>query len=577
LAGLAVNQRLQFGDYVLDPFLQRVTCAGAVVPLKPKTFDLLCLLLENRERVVSKEELLDWLWPRQVVSDANLSQAVYELRRALGDTARPAQLIRNVPRRGYRLAAAVRPADEAMDQRVPRSIAVLPFRSLGTTDEDAHLGLGVADAIITRLARAGEMVVRPVSAVARFVAPELDALAAGRRLEVDCVVEGTIQLAAGQMRATSRLLRVADGTCLWAEGLTLPAEQVFAMQDQIAAGVVAATLQHPAPTVASNRRKKTGNTKVHHLYLKGRYCWHKWTPPAFFQAVEYLQQAIAIEPSHAKSHAFLAGAWSTLAIYGLLPPREAFSAARGAAMRATELAPAMSEGHEMLGAVQLFFDWDPAAAMRSLDRAIELNPDSCNARHLRALALAHGGRHAAALAEMQRALRADPLSLIAHTDLGYLHYWRRDFDAALAACEATLRLDAGFAHAHLLRAYVLAALGRTADACAAIDKSLDLGGRPPLLSGDRAYIRARAGDAAEARKIIAALQDAARHGYVDPFAVALGYLGLGEYDAFFAWLERAAENRSRDLILLEVLPVMDAVRAEPRLAAFIAQHLSAQH
>ena len=567
-----MNQRLRFGDYVLDSLLQRVTCAGAIVPLKPKTFDLLCVLLANRERVVPKEELLDWLWPRQVVSEANLSQAVYELRRALGDTARPARWIRNVPRRGYGFAGEVTPAEEAPELRVPRSIAVLPFRSLGATDDGAPLGLGVADAIITHLARAGGMVVRPLSAVARFAGAGLDALAAGRRLEVDCVVEGTIQLAAGQLRASGRLLRVADGVCLWADGLTLAAEDVFEVQDRLAAGVVAATVQHSAPA-ASQHRREAGNPEAHSLYLKGRYCWHKWTPPAFFQAVEYLQQAIALDPSHAPSHAFLAGAWSTLAIYGVLPPREAFAAARAAASRAVELAPAMSEGHEMVGAIQLFFDWEPAAAMRSLDRAIELDPDSCNARHLRALALAQGGRHAAAMAELRRVLRADPLSLIAHTDVGYLHYWNRNFDAALAASEAMLRLDAGFAHVHLLRAYVLSALGRAAEASEAMDKSLTLGGRPLMLSGDRAYILGRAGDAAEARSIIAALQEEARHHYVDPFAVALGYLGLGERDPFFAWLERAAENRSRDLVLLEVLPVMDAVRHDPRFAAFTDRHL----
>lgn len=568
-----MSQRQQFGDYILDPLLQRVTRGGAIVPLKPKSFDLLCLLLANRERVVPKQELLDWLWPRQEVSDGTLSQAVYELRRALGDTARPARWIRNVPRRGYCFAGKVAPAQEALNSRVPRSIAVLPFQSLGAADDGAHLGLGVADAIITRLARAGGMVVRPVSAVARFVEPELDALATGRRLEVDCVVEGTIQLAAGQLRASGRLLHVADGACLWADELTLPARKVFELQDRIAAGVASATAQHAAPAAASHRRRKAGNPEVHSLYLKGRYCWYKWTAPKFFQAVEFLLQAIALDPSHAPSHAFLAGAWSTLAIYGELPPREAFAAARAAASRATELVPAMSEGHEMLGAVQLFFDWDPTEAMRSLDRAIELDPDSCNARHLRALALAQGGRHAAALAEMQRALRADPLSLISHTDVGYLHYWNRDFDAALSASEATLRLDSSFAHVHLLRAYVLSALGRDAEASNAIDKSLRLGCRPPMLSGDRAYILGRAGNVAEARSIIAALQAEGRHRYIDPFAVALGYLGLGEHSQFFEWLERAAENRSRDLVLLEVLPVMNAVRDDPRFEAFLDRHL----
>jgi DNA-binding winged helix-turn-helix (wHTH) protein/tetratricopeptide (TPR) repeat protein len=570
-----LNQRLIFGDYVLEPLLQRVTRAGEIVPLKPKAFDLLCVLLHNRERVVSKDELFDWLWPRQVVTEANLSQTVYEVRRALGETARSGSWIRNVPRRGYQFAGEVTPAGESLDPGAPRSIAVLPFRSLGAPEDNAHLGLGIADAIITRLARAGRMVVRPISAVARFGPLEQDVLEVARRLEVACVVEGAVQSAAGQLRASARLMRVRDGACLWADELTVPAGKVFEMQDRIAAGVAAATAHEQVLVEAPRRRRHgTEDPEVHSLYLKGRYCWHKWTPSAFFQAVDYLQQAIALDPCHAPSHAFLAGAWSTLAIYGVRPPREAFAFAREAARRAVELAPAMSEGHEMLGAIRLFFDWDPAAAMRSLDRAIEQNPDSCNARHLRALALAQGGHHAAALAEMLRALRADPLSLISHTDLGYLHYWNRDLDAALAACESTLRLDAGFAHVHLLLAHVLLALGRAAEASEAMDRSLALGERSPMLSGDRAYIRGRTGDAAEARSIIAAMQEEGRHRYIDPFGVALGYLGLAEHDAFFDWLERAAVNRSRDLVFLEVFPVMDAVRQDPRLEAFKTRHLS---
>jgi tetratricopeptide (TPR) repeat protein len=279
--------------------------------------------------------------------------------------------------------------------------------------------------------------------------------------------------------------------------------------------------------------------------------------------VEYLQQAIALDPSHAPSHAFLAGAWSTLAIYGVLPPREAFAAARAAASRAVELAPAMSEGHEMLGAIQLFFDWEPTAAMRSLDRAIELDPDSCNARHLRALALAQGGRHAAAMAELQRVLRADPLSLIAHTDVGYLHYWNRDFDAALAASEATLRLDASFAHVHLLRAYVLSAWvalprrRRRWTSRSHWQASTDALRRQGLYPGPGG----RCGRGPQHHR-------GAARGSASPlcrsFCRGAGLLGLGEHDPFFEWLERAAENRSRDLVLLEVLPVMDAVRHDPR-------------
>jgi DNA-binding winged helix-turn-helix (wHTH) protein len=401
----------RFGEFALDPRLQRLTRDERIVPLKPKAYDLLCLLVANRERVVGKNELLDWLWPRQEIQEANLSQTVYELRRALDDTAQGSRWIENVPRRGYRFIGAVTEI-EPSTARLPRSIAVLPFRALSEDLADLHLRLGVADSIILSLGATGRVVVRPLSATLRYVESSADALEIGRKLEVDAVLEGSVQRLGDRLRLSARLLRVPDGDQVWGRVHEYAVDEQFAIQDRIAAQVAEAiALSLSAADQQRAARSRPENPEVYALYLKGRYCWHRWTPESARQAVEHFQRAIAIDAGHAPSYAWLSAAWSLLGIFRALAPAEASTRARKAARRAIAIDETRPEGHEMQAAVELFFDWDLAAAARSLDRAIELDSDSSNARHLRALVLAFGGHNETALVEMLRALQADPSSL----------------------------------------------------------------------------------------------------------------------------------------------------------------------
>lgn len=568
-----MRPRLAFGEFVLEPALQRLTRGGAIVRLKPKPYDLLCLLLDNCERVVGKQELLDWLWPRQDVYEANLSQTVYELRRALGDDARGGRWIENVPRRGYRFAGQVEVlATPRVTDGPPASLAVLPLRPLAGSPTTAHLGVGIADAVITALARSGQLVVRPTSAILRYLHMDQDALEAGGDLQVEAVLEGTIQQVGDVLRVSARLLQVADGRALWADTYTLVPGEVFAIQDRISTQVArAVALRLTAQEQRHMSRRHTEDIEVYGLYMQGRYCWQQWTPDAWWRAVAFFRQAIERQADHAPSHAGLASALSTLGIFGSLPPREAFSQARVAAARSVESDAERPEGHEILGAIALFHDWDTAAALGHLDDAIERAPDSSNARHLRAMALATGGHDALALAEIHHAVHADPQSLIARTDVGFVHYWARRHDQALAALEAATRLDPQFGHARIKMAPVLLALGRPDEALAQVDRGLLLSGRDPMLSGERAYVLAHCGSRSQATAILDALQAASCRGYVDPYGIVLAQLGLGDHDAVFEALERALANRSRDLMLMRVDPVIDPLRSDPRFAEFMAK------
>ena len=558
----------RFGSFVLEGRLQRLLRDNQIVPLKPKAYDLLCRLLAEPDRVVSKDELLDYLWPRQEVGEANLTQTIYELRQALGETARRASWIETVPRRGYRFKGDVSMVTGETPSAAPNSIAVLPFRALTSQPEMRDLGLGITDAVILSLSAAGRLVVRSLGAVLPYADSAEDALGIGHKLDVDTVLEGTVQQFGDRVRMSARLLKCSDRADLWNGKLETSTKDLFAVQDQIAGQAADAVTECLSDEVRAPRPEPHGShSEAHPLYLKARYCWQRWVPEASRQALQYLDAAIAIDPNHAPSHAWRSAAWSTLAILGEVAPSDAAREAREAAQRAIELDGDYSEGHEMLGAVQLFFDWDLSATARSLDTAIDLDSASANARHLRAISLALGGHDQAALAEMERALRADPSSVIANCDMGMIHYWGRRFGEAKHWFETTLEQDPDFAHARSGLAFTLLELGEEEAAVREVRRASENRGRNA--PGELAYVLGRAGHTAEARNLMAEQQASGGDQPADPYQQVLAHLGMGDYDKAFEWLERSLEHRSRDLVLLGVSPIADPIRSSARFKDFM--------
>ena len=558
----------KFGSFVLEGRLQRLLRDGQIVPLKPKAYDLLCKLLAEPDRVLGKDELLDYLWPRQEVGEANLTQTIYELRQALGETARNASWIETVPRRGYRFKGTVSSLTTSIPSASPNSIAVLPFRALSSQPEMRDLGLGITDAVILSLSSAAHLVVRSLSAVLPYADSTQDSLVVAQMLDVDTVLEGTVQQYGDRVRMNARLLACPDGADLWSGKLETSTKDLFAIQDQVAQQAADAVTECLSDQVrAPGHRSRVMHSEAHPLYLKARYCWQRWVPEALRQALQYLDAAIAIDPNHAPSHAWRSAAWSTLAILGEVAPTDAAKEARQAAQRAIELDPKDSEGHDMLGAVQLFFDWDLSAAARSFDAAIELNPASANARHLRAISLALGGHDQAALAEMERALRADPSSVIANCDMGMIHYWGRRFDEAKRWFDIALEQDPGFAHARSGLAFTLLKLGEDEAAVREIRCAAENRGRNA--PGELAYVLGRVGHTFEARKLLSGQLASDGDQPVDPYQRVLAHLGTENYEETFEWLDRALEHRSRDLVLLGVNPIVDPIRGTARFGDFM--------
>jgi tetratricopeptide (TPR) repeat protein len=547
---------------VLNPAQQRLSRGDEPVALKPKVYDLLCLLLRHRDRVLSRAEIMDWLWPRQAIDDATLSQAVYELRRSLGDAA----WIENVPRRGYRFTGEVR-MPPAAAPRAPAALAVLPLRLLGLEESQDWLGLAMADCLITALGGrlGGQLLVRALGAVLPLAGHPGSLPEKATLLQVDCVVEGSVLGGPGGLEASLRLVRIADQAVLGAITVAGDVQALLDARDRLASWVLDGLGLVPG----SRGALPAMDSAVEALYVKAQACWHRFTVPAWWQAIEYLDKALALDADNPRLLALRANCWSAMACLGGIRPAEGFARSRADAERAVALAPERAEGHESMAACHLFHDWDAGLALQAADRAIEADPDSAIAHHLRSLALSAFGHVEAALAEAERARRLDPASLLLHNDVAViLHHGGRPADA-IPVFDAVIARDPAFAHAHYFKAMALADLGQPEPAIEALNTALRLTARRRSESGQLARLLCLAGQADEYQRQRDAVLAAAEAGRVDPMEAVWAVLEAGDLDEAAAWLERAIEARSRDVLLVRHLQALAGLRDHPRIAALL--------
>jgi DNA-binding winged helix-turn-helix (wHTH) protein/tetratricopeptide (TPR) repeat protein len=552
---------LSFGPFRLDAARRVLWREGEVVPLTPKAVDVLAALLQRPGQVVTKDELMRQVWPETFVEEANLTVHVSALRKELRRTAGGKADIETLPRRGYRFVGEEpRTAPTAL-----RSLAVLPFTSLEAAADDP-LPVGMADALITRLGRSGQVLVRPTSAVLRYAGAKSDAVASGKELGVDAVLEGTLQRAGGRVRASARLLSVAEGTTLWADTFEEATDDLFRLQDALAARLAQAL----AVELGSTRGR--GGPRVHpeayRDHLRGRYFWNKLTGPWLRKARAAFQAAVDRDPAFAPAWSGLADTDMMLALFGLRPAEEALGQARQAAARAVELDADLAEAHVSLGYARLLRDWDWTGAGSELRRALELSPASAEAHQWHGLFLAMSGRFPEAMGEIERAQELDPLSLTVNTNAGFQLYLRQQLQPEVAPHQRTLELDPDYAAAHWALALAHAQQGRYDEAIAEHQRALELFGGGLLMKALLARTYALAGRRAEAEGVLRELERAPAQ-EVSPYHLALVHAALGDHERAFASLEEAARRRDHWLVWLQVDPPLEPLRSDPRFDALV--------
>lgn len=627
------SRAVAFGPFVLDVSRRVLLRNGEPVALQPKAFDMLLLLVERRDVVLTKDELFHELWPDTFVDEANLSQNIYVLRKALGQEG-PEGYIRTVPKRGYRFIADVHEPNGAADpsslarddatslgkvrrasilsaaarrslafvaagvvlcalasigylrvvrqratpQTVPRNIAVLPFKRLSPPAGDEYLGVGLCDVLVTQLSRLQHLVVRPTSAVMKYDAPGIDTVAAGRELRAEAVLEGSLQRDGDRLRLTVRLINVEDGATIWAQTFDEPFEDLFQVQDAIASDVVrelAIALGQDDRAVLA--RHYTRNVDAYHLYLKGRYFWEKRTEASTRKSIEAFEQAVSRDPEYALAYTGLADAYWTL--HFLAPssePEDLLSRAKAAAMKALTLDDTLAEAHTSLGAIRQVYDVDFAAAESEYKRALALNPNYAVGHQRYGFLLNSVGRVEEAEAEFRRALALDPLSPVINTDAARPLIHSRNYQRALEQLRAALEIDPNFPRAHNLTAYCYTELGQYDEAAAEAQRAAELSGPPgrsedgsSRLSYQLAYIYARAGRDGDARRVLDELEPSASRRNDQLVWHALTYVALGDRDRAFVFIEKLYETRSIDLATLKTNHEWDGLRDDSRFRAVL--------
>jgi TolB-like protein/DNA-binding winged helix-turn-helix (wHTH) protein/tetratricopeptide (TPR) repeat protein len=450
---------------------------------------------------------------------------------------------------------------------VPRSLAVLPFRSLNAAGDDALLGAGMTDTLIAKLSNARQLGVRPTSAVIKYAGKDADTLAAGRALGVDSVLEGTVQEAGERVRVTVQLLDVGDGSSLWAQSFDARLDDIFAVQDSISEQVTRAMLARLSRDDERRLRKHhTEDFQAYQMYLRGRFFWNKRSREGLAKSVEYFERAVRLDPDYALAYAGIADAYNILGSYGLAEPSADESArrARAAADRALEIDEALPEAHASLGSIRLYHDGDPAGAEGELRRAVELNPSYATAHHWLADCLAMLGRQDEAFEEITRAQQLDPLSPVIGTTLAERLFYARRYDESIAQLRQTLEIEPDFLPARYVLGLAYEAKGMYGEAIGELERAKALSGdRTPFVVSALAHTYAVSGRREDARRVLGELFKFGDATY----EIATVYTGLGERRLALAWLGRVEARRAR--WLLETDPRLDSLRSDPKFQVLL--------
>ena len=444
-----------------------------------------------------------------------------------------------------------------------RSLAVLPLQSSDNDADSAYLRHGLADSVINRLARLPDLRVMSLNSAARFADPATDIRRIARELDVEAVVSGRVESLDDVTLLSIELADGRDGRRLWGQQFRRREEDLATIQDEVARQVVE-QIRHQVGAQEQLGASPKVSGEAYRQYLKGRYHWNLRTEASLRQAIEHFNLAMVEEPDYAAAYAGLADSYGLLSNYGVLRPKEAAARARVAAEKALSIDENLAEAHTSLGLVLKDHDWDFAAAAKSFERAIELNPSYATARQWYAENLVLLGEYDAALEQMRRAAELDRFSLIIDAGVGWTLLQARRYDEAAEHLRRTLELDPDFARAHFYLGRVYEQLGRWEEAERATLEAIRLSGGTALFEGSLGHIYGLSQRTEEARRILEALLSRSERDYVSPFAVVLAYIGLGDADAAFRWLERA--RTEMDSIFPNFLrdPQLDPLRDDER-------------
>ena len=485
--------RYLFEDYALDTDRRELRRGSEAVPIAPQEFDLLDYLIRNREHVVSKDDIIQAVWKGRAISDTALTTRLNAVRTAIGDSGETQRLVKTLPRRGFRFVGEIKEQNQSsMDtassgaepQRqfpaLPEkpSIAILPFANLSSDPDQDYFADGMVDEIITALSRFKSLFVIARTSSFTYKGKAVDLKQVGRELGVRYVLEGSVRKAADKVRITCQLIDAATGMHLSADRFEGELGDVFALQDEITAKVVAAIAPKLLQVEIALAAQRPSDLSAHDHYLRAHPHYYSMTREGVAEAIRLLDRALEIDPRYSAA-ASLAILCHTLNLLLRLTTDPQWDVKE--ATRLSQLALSIDENDPetlaCVGWAKAFISGDVATAEEMVDRAVTLNPNSAFAWSYRGIVYLYAGKSEEALLSYEQNMRLSPLdpmqfAIIAMIGGAYIGLGR--FDEAAIAARKSIGKHPTFLTAHLCLASALAHLGRKEEAAEAARRTLEL-------------------------------------------------------------------------------------------------------
>jgi serine/threonine-protein kinase len=447
------------------------------------------------------------------------------------------------------------------------TITVLPFDNHGIGEALDGICKGMREEVVHHLARLPGLRILATRGADAGAADE------PARAGAALIIAGSVRQSGDRLRIGVQLIDGASGCYLWSESVDGSTDDMFGVQERVAATVVKKLEPDEADAAGrAGANRPVANLAAQNLYLQGRYHLNQRTEEGLRKALDFFERALGEDAQYALAHSGLADAYGLLAHYGVRSPAEMWRKADSSAVTAVMLDDFSAEPHTSLAHVRATQHWDWAGAEREFQRAISLNPKCATAHHWYAAScLAPRGRLDEALEEITLAESLDPTSSIVARDVAMMHYYRRDFETALEQCDHTIELNPHFAPAYWLLGLVQAQRRDFDESLAALQRAVHLSPQTPRMHGALGRTFALSGRRKRALEVLRKLESYAHERYVSPLEFAWIQFALGDVDLGFRWLSKACEDRSFDLISLKVDPRFDPLRDDPRFAPILRQ------
>jgi len=447
-------------------------------------------------------------------------------------------------------------------------LVVLPFRNLSNDPAQGVFCQGLTQAMTTQLGRLDPEHLGIIAATTADKIKDRPVDEIGSELGVNYVLEGSVSRSANQVRIDAQLILVSDQTLKRAITFSRDLGDMLSSQNEVAQAIASDIRLTLSP--AEKERLEAGGKvapEAYEAYLQGLVAWNKRTPQGLAKSIEYFNTAIEKSPKYSLAYAGLADAYSILSAVptAAISPLVAMPKAKRAAEEAIRLDPSSAEAHAALALVRQSYDWDWDGAEQEYQRAFAINPSYGSARQWHSLLHMARGRHKEALEEIERARTLDPLSPVIPASRIQAFYFSRQYDRAIEECRKVIEIEPEFLTVHYHLGQSLLAKGQFQEAIVELKKAESLvGGPAPVLTMALGHAYGVSGDRASALKSLAELNSMRGKGYVPALFVSAVYTGLGDRDRAMQWLQKAYDERTEYLIFLNVEPMADPLRSDPR-------------